>query len=92
MFFQLVNRRYERNSTVLTSNKSFKKWGEIFGDAVAAAAILDRLLHHCHLVQISGNSYRLRGYADLEMPQNGPPVMAPRRGRPRNPRLQERVR
>ena len=55
---------------VLTSNKGFKEWGEIFGDAAAAAAILDRLLHHCHLVQISGNSYRLRGYAGLEMPQD----------------------
>ncbi|MCX5970127.1 MAG: IS21-like element helper ATPase IstB [Coprothermobacterota bacterium] len=91
LFFQLVNRRYERNSTLLTSNKSFRQWGEIFGDAAAAAAILDRLLHHCHLVQIAGNSYRLRGYADLEMPEDRPPVITPRRGRPRNPRPEEGV-
>jgi len=83
LFFQLVNRRYERNSTVLTSNKSFKEWGEIFGDAAAAAAILDRLLHHCHLVQIAGNSYRLRGYAGLEMPQDPQSSTVRKRGRPR---------
>ena len=89
LFFQLINRRYERNTTLLTSNKSFRQWGEIFGDAAAAAAILDRLLHHCHLVQIAGNSYRLRGYAGLEMPEDRPPTVGPRRGRPRNPRPQE---
>ena len=92
LFFQLVNRRYEKNSTVLTSNKSFKEWGEIFGDTAATAAILDRLLHHCHLVQISGNSYRLRGYADLEMPQDPQPSTIRRRGRPRSTHREEGVR
>jgi DNA replication protein DnaC len=82
LFFQLVNRRYERNSTLLTSNKSFRAWGEIFGDAAAAAAILDRLLHHCHLVQIAGNSYRLRGYAGLEMPEDVLSLPVRKRGRP----------
>ena len=89
IFFQLVSARYERGSIILTSNKSYGDWGSIFGDPIIATAILDRLLHHCHLVQIAGNSYRLRGYADLEMPEDRPPVVGPRRGRPRNPRPQE---
>lgn len=63
LFFQLMSRRYERASTVLTSNKSFEEWGEIFGDEVMAAALIDRLLHHCHIVNIRGNSYRVRHHA-----------------------------
>jgi DNA replication protein DnaC len=65
LFFQVMARRYERASTVLTSNKSFEEWGDIFGDAVMAAALIDRLLHHCHIVNIRGNSYRLRQHAEL---------------------------
>lgn len=63
LFFQLMSRRYERASTVLTSNKSFEEWGEIFGDEVMAAALIDRLLHHCHIVNVRGNSYRMRSHA-----------------------------
>jgi len=81
LFFQLVNARYEKASTVLTSNKSFKEWGEIFGDSVAATAMLDRLLHHCHIVNIKGNSYRLRQYPGLSL--TGEPVPR-RRGRRKN--------
>lgn len=65
LFFQLMNRRYERTSTVLTSNKGFEEWGEILGDEVMAAALIDRVLHHCHLVNIRGNSYRMREHTDL---------------------------
>ena len=65
LFFQLMNRRYEHASTVLTSNKGFEEWGEIFGDDVMAAALIDRVLHHCHLVNIRGNSYRMRGHTEL---------------------------
>ncbi|MGH8562458.1 MAG: IS21-like element helper ATPase IstB [Nevskiales bacterium] len=65
LFFQLMNRRYERVSTVLTSNKGFEEWGEIFGDDVMAAALIDRVLHHCHLVNIRGNSYRMREHTEL---------------------------
>ncbi len=65
LFFQLMTRRYETASTVLTSNKSFEEWGEVFGDDVMAAALIDRLLHHCHIVNIRGNSYRMRSHADL---------------------------
>jgi hypothetical protein len=52
-------------STVLTSNKSFEEWGEIFGDEVMAAVLIDRLLHHCHIVNIRGNSFRMRHHTDL---------------------------
>jgi DNA replication protein DnaC len=86
LFFQLVNARYEKASMVLTSNKNFKEWGEIFGDSVAAAAMLDRLLHHCHIVNIRGNSYRLKQYPGLSLPQEPAPI---NRGRPRKPRIQE---
>jgi DNA replication protein DnaC len=65
LFFQLINRRYERASTVLTSNKGFEDWGGVLGDEVMAAALIDRILHHCHIVNIRGNSYRMRKHADL---------------------------
>ena len=65
LFFQLINRRYERASTVFTSNKGFEDWGGVLGDEVMAAALIDRLLHHCHIVNIRGNSYRMRKHADL---------------------------
>src|SRR5215813_5458436 len=58
--FSLISARYERGSIVLTSNKGFGEWGEVLGDAVIATAILDRLLHHSHLLNIRGESYRLR--------------------------------
>lgn len=60
LFFQLVSRRYERGATLLTSNRSVAEWGGVFGDAVVATAILDRLLHHSHVVTIRGDSYRLK--------------------------------
>jgi DNA replication protein DnaC len=59
-FFTLVSARYERGSIILTSNKGFGEWGEVLGDAVIATAILDRLLHHSHVLNIRGESYRLR--------------------------------
>jgi DNA replication protein DnaC len=64
LFFQLMNRRYERAATILTSNKGFEEWGTVLGDEVMAAALIDRVLHHCHLVNIRGNSYRLRDHAN----------------------------
>ena len=60
LFFQLVSRRYERGSILITSNRPVGEWGEVFGDAVVATAILDRLLHHSHVLTITGESYRLR--------------------------------
>jgi len=60
ILFQLVTSRYEKGSMILTSNKGFSDWGEVFGDSVLAAAILDRLLHHSTTINIRGDSYRLR--------------------------------
>ena len=65
LFFQLINACYERCAIILTSNRSFGEWGEVFGDSVVAAALLDRLLHHAIVVHIEGSSYRLREHADL---------------------------
>ena len=75
LFFQLLSRRYEHASTILTSNKSFEDWGEIFGDDVMAAALIDRLVHHCHIVSIRGNSFRLRQHTELQrrLQQSPPP-------------------
>jgi DNA replication protein DnaC len=60
LFFQLVSKRYERGSMIITSNKPFELWGEIFNDEVVAAAILDRLLHHCYPFLINGKSFRMK--------------------------------
>jgi len=60
LFFRLVVRRYERASLMVTSNKSFLDWGEVFNDPVLATAILDRLLHHASTLNIKGESYRLK--------------------------------
>jgi DNA replication protein DnaC len=60
LFFQLMSRRYERGSLLLISNRSVGEWGTVFGDPVVATAIIDRLLHHSHVVTIRGDSYRLR--------------------------------
>lgn len=65
MFFQLISRRYERGSTIITSNKSFNEWGAVLGDDILATAILDRLLHHCEVLAINGPSYRLRNRMNL---------------------------
>ena len=66
MLFQLINKRYEKNSTIITTNKVFSKWGELFGDLTIANAILDRLLHHSHIININGNSYRLKDKLKLD--------------------------
>jgi DNA replication protein DnaC len=60
LFFQLIAKRYEKNSTILTSNKMFSQWNEVFSDLTIASAILDRLLHHCTVINIKGESYRLK--------------------------------
>jgi DNA replication protein DnaC len=89
LFFQLVNARYEKGAMILTSNRGFAEWGEVFGDPVVATALLDRLLHHAVVVHIEGASYRLRQHADLVPEAMRPkaisnPVAHPprRRGRP----------
>ena len=87
LFFQLVSARYEKGAMILTSNRGFGEWSEVFGDPVVAAALLDRLLHHAIVIQIEGASYRLKAHADL-IPDS---VLSPlnkaaakkKRGRPR---------
>ena len=59
LFFQLIDKRYERNSTIITTNINFSQWDDIFGDPMIANAIIDRLLHHATVVPIKGRSYRL---------------------------------
>jgi DNA replication protein DnaC len=66
LFFQFVSHRYEKSSTIITSNKSFGDWQELFGDPVIATAILDRLLHHCKVVNIKGHSYRLKEHQTVK--------------------------
>jgi DNA replication protein DnaC len=60
LFFQLVSSRYERASMIVTSNKVFGRWGEVFGDDVVAAAMIDRLVHHAEVIALKGDSYRLK--------------------------------
>lgn len=88
LFFQLVNARYEKGAMILTSNRGFAEWGDVFGDPVVATALLDRLLHHAVVVQIEGSSYRMREHAAL-VPENvrtiaslNPPPPPKKRGRP----------
>lgn len=59
-FFDIISKRYEKNSIIITSNKTFEEWGEIFPDPVLTSAILDRVIHHCNLIQIKGESYRMK--------------------------------
>ena len=68
LFFQFVSSRYEKRSTIYTSNKSFSEWGEILGDQVMAAAVLDMILHHCVAVNIRGESYRLKDRRKNSLP------------------------
>ena len=60
LFFQLIAKRYEKNTTIFTSNKPFSQWNEVFSDVTIASAILDRILHHCNVINIKGESYRLK--------------------------------
>lgn len=88
LFFQLVNARYEKGAMILTSNRGFAEWGDVFGDPVVATALLDRLLHHAVVIQIEGSSYRMREHGALvpdnvRSPALYQPVATPRRrGRP----------
>jgi DNA replication protein DnaC len=68
LFFQFVSSRYESRSTIYTSNKSFSEWGEVLGDQVMASAVLDRILHHCTVVNIRGESYRMKDRKKNSLP------------------------
>lgn len=62
--FEIVNQRYEKKSTIMTSNKSFEDWAQVLFDPVLAGAIIDRLIHHCHIISIKGDSFRARAYKE----------------------------
>jgi DNA replication protein DnaC len=72
LFFQLVSRRYEKGAMLVTSNRAVGEWGAVFGDPVVATAILDRLLHHSHVLTIRGDSYRLREKAPVRLLKGAP--------------------
>ena len=99
LFFQLVNARYERGAMILTSNRGFAEWGDVFNDTVVATALLDRLLHHAVVVQIEGSSYRLRQHNDLvpdhirarALTQTSSVATQKRRGRPPKDRSVDHV-
>jgi DNA replication protein DnaC len=77
LFFQLVSRRYEKGSILITSNRSVGEWGGVFGDPVVATAILDRLLHHSAVITIRGDSYRLREKHRSGLLQKAGPTLEP---------------
>ena len=60
LFFQLIAKRYEKASAIFTSNKTFSQWNDVFADVTIASTILDRVLHHCTVINIKGESYRLK--------------------------------
>lgn len=60
LFFNLISKRYEKTSTIITTNLIFSKWADIFGESILTNALLDRLLHHCSVININGPSYRLK--------------------------------
>ena len=72
MFFQLIAKRYENKSTIITTNQQFSKWGEVFGDTIIASAIIDRLVHHSIIINIKGKSYRIKDLVqnDFEQQKN----------------------
>ena len=75
LFFQVVSARYQDGSIILTSNRAFSGWGEVFGgDVVVAAAMIDRLVHHAEIVSLKGTSYRLKGKEDLTTNQGATPL------------------
>lgn len=65
-FFELIRARYEQKATIFTSNRSFEHWGEIFGDKILAGAIIDRIVHHAHIIRINGESYRVKDFNNIK--------------------------
>ncbi|MEG0181106.1 MAG: ATP-binding protein [Peptostreptococcaceae bacterium] len=65
LFFQLITNHYENTSTIITTNQPFGKWGDVFSDITLANSILERLLHHSHIIKIVGSSYRTKDIMDL---------------------------
>jgi DNA replication protein DnaC len=87
--FEIIMRRYEKRSTMMTSNRPLEDWGKLIGDVPAASAILDRFLHHAEIIQISGKSYRLvnqtRPAKGQEEPKSGQGSISPEKSKPATP-------
>ena len=69
-FFEIISRRYEKQSTIVTSNKLFEEWATVFADKILATAIIDRLVHHCHPIVIKGESFRVKDHLDNDKNKN----------------------
>ena len=82
-FFEIVRRRYETGSMIITTNRNFEDWGNLFGDRVIASAIIDRIVHHATIVKLNGNSYRVKNLIELQDLFPGDDTARTRRGRPR---------
>lgn len=82
-FFEIVRRRYETGSMIITTNRNFEDWGNLFGDRVIASAIIDRIVHHATIVKLNGNSYRVKNLIELQDLFPGEDTARTRRGRPR---------
>ena len=80
LFLQLVSSRYERAGLIVTSNKEFGRWGEVFGDDTVAAAMIDRLVHHADVIALKGDSYRLKNHNLGRIPPRSRPSNQPQRG------------
>lgn len=65
-FFEIIRKRYEKGSIIITTNRNFEDWGNVFGDNVLASAIIDRIVHHAYIVKINGESFRIKDYAKSE--------------------------
>ncbi len=79
--FEIIMRRYEKRSTMMTSNRPLEDWGKLIGDVPAATAILDRFLHHAEIIEITGKSYRLRQQARQKEAEKESPGAAPEKAK-----------
>lgn len=84
-FFEIVRRRYETGSMIITTNRNFEDWGNLFGDRVIASAIIDRIVHHATIVKLNGNSYRVKNLMELQDLFPNEEAPKGKRGRPRKP-------
>lgn len=82
-FFEIIRRRYETGSVVITTNRNFEDWGALFGDRVIASAIIDRIVHHAVIVKLTGSSYRVKNLMELQGLFSEDEGQQPKRGRPK---------
>ncbi len=88
-FFEIIRKRYENGSMIITTNRNFEDWGTLFGDKVIASAIIDRIVHHATIVKLNGNSYRIKNLLELNGMFEDDPKEKSKRGRPKKSEDQE---